>query len=159
MRVSENSKIRRICISGALFLFYASLFCKWLHIVLNFRCFLLLVAKIPHRSAGFLPASFLSMQVGQRRQNRSPRQVFDSVFASKTNPTVMLSSKMCIYFWEIQMWIFEKGTHITHQSCGLLIFERKLFSQNNSAYIIHYPCQRHLFPQRLLPRSYRLPPD
>ena len=62
MRILKNSQIRRICISGALF--YASLFCKWLHIVLNFLCFLLLVAKIPHRSAGFLPASFLSMQVG-----------------------------------------------------------------------------------------------
>ena len=44
------------------------------------------------------PWCSLSTYHGQRRQNRSPRQVFDSVFASKTNPTVMLSSKMCIYF-------------------------------------------------------------
>ena len=64
MRIPKNSQIRWICISGSLFLFYASLFCKWHHIVLNFRRFLSLVAKIPHRSAGFLPASFLSMQVG-----------------------------------------------------------------------------------------------
>lgn len=50
-------------------------------------------------AVGFQPtASILSAKLGQRRQNRSPRQVFDSVFASKTNPTVMLSSKMCIYF-------------------------------------------------------------
>ena len=71
MRIPKNSQIRRICISGSLFLFYASLFCKWHHIVLNFRRFLSLVAKIPHRSAGFLPASFLSMQVGGLEGDRT----------------------------------------------------------------------------------------
>ena len=65
MCVSKNLQIRGICISSALFLFYAPKFLKRPKIILSFlryRCF---NAKIPHRSAGFLPASFLSMQVGR----------------------------------------------------------------------------------------------
>ena len=99
MRIPKNSQIRRICISGSLFLFYASLFCKWHHIVLNFRRFLSLVEKIPHRSAGFLPASFLSMQVGISGWNRF--SVFsgfarNGMSAVETSvPTVGIQSARC----------------------------------------------------------------
>lgn len=64
MRVSQNSQIRQICISGTLFLFYET---KILKLAENIHLFLLsrrYIAKIPHISTGFLPASFLSMQVG-----------------------------------------------------------------------------------------------
>ena len=64
MCVSKNLQIRGICISGALFLFYAPKFLKRPKIILSFLRYLCFNAKIPHRSAGFLPASFLSMQVG-----------------------------------------------------------------------------------------------
>ena len=68
--VSWNPQIRRICISGTLFLFYALWFFQYAVIVSDYSCFSALCAKIPHFSAGFLSASFLSMQVGLRRQNR-----------------------------------------------------------------------------------------
>ena len=64
MCVSKNLQIRGICISGALFLFYAPKFLKCPKIILSFLRYLCFNAKIPHRSAGFLPASFLSMQLG-----------------------------------------------------------------------------------------------
>ena len=64
MCVSKNLQIRGICISSALFLFYAPKFLKRPKIILSFLRYLCFNAKIPHRSAGFLPASFLSMQVG-----------------------------------------------------------------------------------------------
>ena len=64
MYVSKNLQIRGICISGALFLFYAPKFLKRPKIILSFLRYLCFNAKIPHRSAGFLPASFLSMQLG-----------------------------------------------------------------------------------------------
>ena len=64
MCASKNLQIRGICISGALFLFYAPKFLKRPKIILSFLRYLCFNAKIPHRSAGFLPASFLSMQVG-----------------------------------------------------------------------------------------------
>ena len=62
--VSWNPQIRRICISGTLFLFYALWFFQYAVIVSDYSCFSALCAKIPHFSAGFLSASFLSMQVG-----------------------------------------------------------------------------------------------
>lgn len=64
MCVSKNIQIQGICISDALFLFYAPKFLKHPKIILSFLRYLRFNAKIPHRSAGFLPASFLSMQVG-----------------------------------------------------------------------------------------------
>ena len=71
MCVSKNLQIRGICISGALFLFYAPKFLKCPKIILSFLRYLCFNAKIPHRSAGFLPASFLSMQVGARAHFRT----------------------------------------------------------------------------------------
>ena len=62
--VSWNPQIRRICISGTLFLFYALWFFQYAVIVSDYSYFSALCAKIPHFSAGFLSASFLSMQVG-----------------------------------------------------------------------------------------------
>ena len=62
MRIPKNSQIRRICISGTLF--YAPDFSNVRKLFLIALSFLILYAKIPHRSAGFLSASFLSMQVG-----------------------------------------------------------------------------------------------
>ena len=62
--VSQKLQIQGICISGALFLFYAPKILKCPKIISSFLCYRCFNAKIPHRSAGFLPASFLSMQVG-----------------------------------------------------------------------------------------------
>ena len=62
MRIPKNSQIRRICISGTLF--YAPDFSNVRKLFLIALSFLILYAKIPHRSAGSLSASFLSMQVG-----------------------------------------------------------------------------------------------
>ena len=58
MCASKNSQIQRICISGALFLFYAPKILKHQKIILSFPSYHCFDAKIPHRSAGFLPASF-----------------------------------------------------------------------------------------------------
>ena len=52
------------CISGALFLFYAPKILKCPKIILSFLHYLCFNAKIPHRSAGFLPASRLSTRLG-----------------------------------------------------------------------------------------------
>ena len=71
MRASKNFQIRGICISGALFLFYAPKILKHPKIILSFLCYLCFNAKIPHRSAGFLSASFLSMQVGGLEGDRT----------------------------------------------------------------------------------------
>ena len=60
------------CISGALFLFYAPKILKPQKIILSFPSYCCFNAKIPHRSAGFLPASFLSMQVGTAEGIRTP---------------------------------------------------------------------------------------
>ena len=64
MYASKNFQIRGICISGALFLFYAPKFLKCPKIILSFLHYLCFNAKIPHRSAGFLPASRLSTRLG-----------------------------------------------------------------------------------------------
>ena len=64
MCASKNSQIQGICISGALFLFYAPKFLKRPKIILSFLRYLCFNAKIPHRSAGFLPASRLSTRLG-----------------------------------------------------------------------------------------------
>ena len=64
MCASKNFQIRGICISGALFLFYAPKFLKRPKIILSFLRYLCFNAKIPHRSAGFLPASRLSTRLG-----------------------------------------------------------------------------------------------
>ena len=69
--VSWNPQIRRICISGTLFLFYALWFFQYAVIVSDYSYFSALCAKIPHFSAGFLSASFLSMQVGGLEGDRT----------------------------------------------------------------------------------------
>ncbi len=52
MRVSENSKIRRICISGALFLFYAPRFFQCGIIVLDLSAFYEFMCKNPAPKCG-----------------------------------------------------------------------------------------------------------
>ena len=64
MCVSKNLQIQGICISGALFLFYAPKFLKRPKIILSFLRYLRFNAKIPHRSARFLRASRLSTKLG-----------------------------------------------------------------------------------------------
>ena len=60
------------CISGALFLFYAPKFLKCPKIILSFLHYLYFNAKIPHLSAGFLPASRLSTRLGRGEHFRTP---------------------------------------------------------------------------------------
>ncbi len=85
MCVSKNLQIRGICISGALFLFYAPKFLKCPKIILSFLRYLCFNAKIPHRSAGFLPASFLSMQLGAGGGTRTPMPSLAADFESATS--------------------------------------------------------------------------
>ena len=68
MCVSKNLQIRGICISGALF--YGPKILKCPKIISSFLCYRCFNAKIPHRSAGFLPASLLLMQVGGDNRTR-----------------------------------------------------------------------------------------
>ena len=49
MRASKNSQIQGICISGALFLFYAPKILKPQKIILSFPSYRCFNAKIPHR--------------------------------------------------------------------------------------------------------------
>ena len=72
MCFSKNLQIWQICISGALFLFYASKILKLPKIIPHFLHHCHFNAKIPHLSAVFLTASFLSMQLGEGAQFRTP---------------------------------------------------------------------------------------
>ena len=74
MCASKNTQIRGICISGALFLFYAPKILKLQKIILSFLSYHCFNAKIPHQSAGFLSASRLSTRLGVSVQNRYLRK-------------------------------------------------------------------------------------
>ena len=75
MCVSKNIQIQGICISDALFLFYAPKFLKHPKIILSFLRYLRFNAKIPHRSAGFLRASRLSTKLGTGSGTRTHKHL------------------------------------------------------------------------------------
>ena len=89
MRVSENSKIRRICISGALFLFYASRFFQCGIIVLDLSAFYEFMCKNPAPKCGIFACIFLSMQVGARggSRTRTPLRALAPEASESTNST------------------------------------------------------------------------
>ena len=146
-QAAKNCQNSSFCISGALFLFYDTKFHQSLLIIFVFSKIRSLCPKIPHRSAGFLPASFLSMQVGARAHFRTrgsiggrtvylPSIHITGFFKIHSRHTAMLLRRWGRYFFVLlQISIFRFYTNIIH---------------------LH---QVYQFLRRLLPRSYRLPPD
>lgn len=87
MRVSENSKIRRICISGALFLFYASRFFQCGIIVLDLSAFYEFMCKNPAPKCGiFACIFFVNASWRGRRDLNYERPTLTTLKVSQTAP-------------------------------------------------------------------------
>ena len=146
-QAAKNCQNSSFCISGALFLFYDTKFHQSLLIIFVFSKIRSLHAKIPHRSAGFLRASRLSTKLGARAHFR----------------TRSLIGRRTVYLPNIDMTGFFK-IHSRHTAMLLCRWKRYFFVLLQISIFRFYTNIIHLhqvyrFLRRLLPRSYRLPPD
>ena len=85
MRVSENSKIRRICISGALFLFYASRFFQCGIIVLDLSAFYEFMCKNPAPKCGIFDCISFVNETWRSGRDSNPRGIAPKLISSAFN--------------------------------------------------------------------------
>ena len=99
MRVSENSKIRRICISGALFLFYASRFFQCGIIVLDLSAFYEFMCKNPAPKCGIFDYNSFVNETWRRWRDSNSRYPFEVyTISNRARSTSYATSPYCCLF-------------------------------------------------------------